>query len=98
MGILEICFVGSGLIGSVTNGLASMHIFRTFEIRTHVFTLLFIDTVLSAVSGGISAITDLLVLTGVMEVSFFYCNLAFVVIFYASYLGALITLLVASVR
>ena len=98
MAILELCFVVSAFVGCVTNGLTSLHIFRTFEIRTHVFTLLFIDAAFSAGCSSISAVTDLLLLAGVIEVSYAYCNLAFITIFYASYLGALNTLQVASVR
>jgi hypothetical protein len=87
-----------GLVGVCLNGLSLFHIVKSFNIRTHVFTLVFIDALISTVACGLTSTMYLLVVVKLADASFFFCSLAF----YSTYLpwlfGSLLTLMVAAVR
>ncbi len=64
-----------------------IHILNHFNIITHVFCLIFMDSLFSTWCAGISTVLDLLVLTGIADTSFVVCSF-----------GALLTLIIASVK
>ncbi len=93
-----IFLVGAALFGLISNSLTLVYIFQTFNIKTHVFTLLFIDALFSALCCALSSIVDFLVMFDFMEVKYIYCNLSYVAVYYSACFGAFVTLLIASIR
>ena len=45
-------------IGSVTNSIALAHVRRSFDLKVHVFTLIFIDALISTICCFLSTILD----------------------------------------
>lgn len=90
--------VGAALFGLISNSLTLVYIFQTFNIKTHVFTLLFIDALFSALCCALSSIVDFLVMFDFMKVEYIYCNLSYVAVYYSACFGAFVTLLIASIR
>ena len=86
------------IVGVCLNGLSLFHIVKSFDIRTHVFTLIFVDAVISTVGCSITSTVYFLVVVQFADQSLFFCTL----MFYSGYLpwlfGSLLTLIVANVR
>ncbi len=70
----------------------------TFDIRVHVFTLLFVDACISALFCAISFLVDLALIFEIIQYGSIYCNIAFVSYFYPTYFGVVITMLISAVR
>ena len=70
----------------------------TFDIKVHVFTLLFIDACISSFSCAISFSIDLALIFKTIKVASTYCNISFVSYFYPTYFGVVSTMLIAAVR
>ena len=85
-------------IGLFFNLLTLYHICATFEIKIHVFTMIFIDSVLTNVAGIISIILDTLLLVNVVERTRAYCTMVHAAVYLPFSCGALLTLQVALVR
>jgi hypothetical protein len=66
--------------------------------RIHVFTLLFVDALMSTCGSGISLVTGHMILTGLLNRSFSYCNISYLTLYLPSYYGSALTLLVAIIR
>ena len=82
----------------ITNLTTFIYIFKTFNIKYHVFTLVFLDSLISSVCSILSALLDTLFWADVIRTSYLLCHLTFVSSYLPYCLGALLTLLVASVR
>jgi hypothetical protein len=48
-------------IGFFTNGTSLVHVVRSFDLKTHVFTLVFVDAVISTICCAASVVLDILV-------------------------------------
>jgi len=70
----------------------------TFDIKIHVFTLLFIDACFSTVFCVISFTIDLALIFESIKIGSTYCNIAFISYFYPTYFGAVSTMLIGAVR
>ena len=95
---MDIFFVGAAIFGFMSNSLTSIYIFQTFNIRVHVFALLFVDAFFSAICCAVSSTIDLLVMFDFMKLEYIYCNISYVAIYYSSCFGAFLTFLIASIR
>jgi hypothetical protein len=84
--------------GCLTNGLALLHIYRSFNLKIHAFSLLFIDSIISTASSLFLTLLHILYLTNQVEHSEVFCTLEFLGFFLPFYLGACTTFLVASIR
>ena len=82
----------------LTNLTTHIYILKTFNIKTHVFTLVFLDSLISSVCSFLSAILDTLFLVDIIKPSHVLCYLTFLTSFLPNCLGAVFTLLVTSLR
>jgi hypothetical protein len=84
------------LIGLVLNAATMVYLQATFDIKKHVFLLIFIDASISTISAGASSVIDTILISGQRN----YPSCFIIVI--ANYLpcsyGALLTLLIAFIR
>jgi hypothetical protein len=48
-------------IGFFTNGTSLVHVIRSFDLKIHVFTLVFVDAVISTICCAASVVLDILV-------------------------------------
>ena len=83
------------LLGFFSNLLTVIYIFKSFEIKTHVFALIFLDSVISFLCSGISIILDLLLFSGYFHPA---CRITFFTIYLPGCYGAVLTFLITSVR
>jgi len=93
--VVYFCLDVVGLLSNVT---ALLYIFQSFNIKTHVFTLIFLDALISTACVIISSITDLLLITNIVLFQNFVCTILFLVSFLPCIYGALLTLIIAIVR
>jgi hypothetical protein len=93
-----VIFFGLEFVGLALNFTTLIFIVKSFDIKTHVFTLLFIDAVQSTIGSAISVFLDALVISGVSDVSFAYCTFSYVVIYFPSNFGAFLTMLIDVIR
>lgn len=91
-------FLAVGLLGFITNLSTLIYILKSFDINIHVFALIFIDSFMSTSSAGISTVLDIFVLSDVTDSSFLICSLQFLTCYLPNNFGALLTLIIASVR
>ena len=91
-------FVSLDLVGILSNGLTLIYIFKSFDVKVNVFTLIFIDAGFSVVCGVIALMADFLLAVGDVEPNLWLCNLTSTVVFLPSMLGAVLTLEVAVIR
>jgi hypothetical protein len=84
--------------GCLTNGLALLHIYRSFNLKIHAFSLLFIDSIISTSCSFFLTLLHILYLTNQVDHSEVFCTLEFLGFFLPFYLGACTTFLVASIR
>ena len=82
----------------ITNLTTFIYIFKTFNIKTHVFTLVFLDSLISSVCSILSAILDTFFWADIIQPNYFLCHLTFLTSYLPNCLGAVFTLLVTSVR
>ena len=84
--------------GCLTNFLTLLYILKRFDIRVHVFTLIFIDVIISLVSSLISVTLDAFVMGDLITVSPIYCHISFLTIWLPIFYGDILTFKVAFVR
>ena len=92
-----ICLTISAL-GFIYNGFTLLYIFHFFNIRRHVFLLLFIDNFFSSLCCLICFIIDLLAFTKTIEWSFFFCNILFLTLYLPINFGAITMMLISALR
>ena len=91
-------FFGLGVVGFLSNAATLLYIVKSFDITTHVFALLFIDATLSTIFPALSALTDFLVVTNLVQTGLVYCNFSFAFVYLPNFAGSVLTLIIASVR
>ena len=60
-------FLGIDIFGFVSNGLALVYILRSFDVKVHVFTLVFIDALFAVICFALSSVLDLLIITNAIN-------------------------------
>jgi hypothetical protein len=56
-------FLGIDSFGLLLNGLTLIYILKSFDIKVHVFTLVFMDALFAVISFALSSVLDLLIIT-----------------------------------
>ncbi len=91
-------FLGVFALSLCCNTATLVYIISNFDIKTHVFTLLFLDVLFSTICSGICVVFDLMVVSGLIKINFTYCTISFLSLYLPSCYGAGITLAVAAIR
>ena len=91
-------FLAFGSLGFLTNSATLIYIVRNFNIRIHVYSLLFIDSLISTICALTSLIVDLLLVFDVLSKSLVYCITSHLAIFIPTYYGSILTFMVALIR
>ena len=81
-----------------TNIITLLYICKTFNIKTHVFTLIFLDSLISSLGSIISSSLDTLFLSGLLQPTYLLCYSAFLSNFLPICFGAILTLLLSLIR
>jgi hypothetical protein len=84
--------------GLLSNFIALVHIYRSFNLKIHIFALLFVDSIISTACSIFLAFLHILSMTTQVEQSKTFCTFEFLGFYLPSYLGACLTFLVASIR
>ena len=95
---IKLLFLGLGVLGFICNGATLFYILKSFDISTHVFALLFIDASLSTIFPAVTLMAEFLVITNLVETNLVYCNISFAAVYFPSFAGAVLTLIIAFVR
>ena len=87
------------LLSAVTNLTALAHVARSFDLKTHVFFLTFIDALISSVCAILSIVVDVVwSFVDIKQFRLIVCSIDFLTHILPSYLGAFLTFLVTSIR
>ena len=71
---------------------------KSFNLKTHVFTLLFIDSLSSTICSIASVVFDTIFLTKSFEPNFISCSFAFFAAYLPNSFGSILTFLIAVTR
>ena len=93
-----VIFLAFDICAVFTNLATLLYIIKTFNIKTHVFTLLFLDCLNSSVCCVFSTLIDSLLLAGQIQGNIQVCLLAFLTGYLPNCFGAILTVLIAIVR
>ena len=93
-----IYFLIAETFGLCCNVLTLIHILKKFEIKIHVFTMIFVDSVLTNIGCVFSIILEILLLSNLVERTRTYCTLVYSSVYVPFSCGAISTFLVALVR
>ena len=81
-----------------TNASTMIYILKTFDVRIHVFALLFIDSIISTSCSLMATTIRILASTNILNWGFHNCSALFFSIFLPTYYGGILTFLVAAIR
>ena len=99
---MEIIFTITFLVldaGALTaNCCTLLYILKSFDIRTHVFSILFLDSLISTFCSGVAFIVDSLLLANQIPTNYPICTLAFLMTNLPCCFGAILTLLISQIR
>jgi len=84
------------LIGLVLNAATMVYLQATFDIKKHVFLLIFIDASISTICAGVSSVTDTILISG--DGNYTSCLIIVITNYLPCSYGALLTLLIAFIR
>ena len=84
--------------GLITNSGTLFYIFKSFDIKVHVYTLLFVDTLISTIGNFIVLNLYILKQTPLVDVNTGFCSALFFALFLPTLYGAILICLVAVVR
>jgi len=84
--------------GLLFNFATFIYIVTNFNIKVHVYTLLFIDSLICMTSSLGLIILDTFFIYGIWNNSFWYCNTWFFTLLLPTYCGGILTFLVAAIR
>ena len=73
--LTELIILCLSLVGLCFNGLAMVHVARSFDLKTHVYSLIFVDALTCTACCAATVIFDGLILLSVMGTNAFTCNL-----------------------
>ena len=93
-----IFFLALGSFGFFSNSATLIYIARSFNIQIHVYSLLFIDSLISTACALTSLIIDLLLVFDVLSKSFVYCVSSHLSMYIPFCFGAILTFMVAMIR
>ena len=93
-----IAYVIFDVVACILNQVTLKYVMTSFDIRTHVFTLLFLDSLNCSICAIISTITDTILLTEKQSHNYFLCSAAFMASYLPNCFGANLTLLIAVTR
>jgi hypothetical protein len=91
-------FITLHITGLLLNFATLLYIVTNFNIKVHVYTLLFIDSLICMLSSLGLIILDTLLIYGIWNSSFVYCNTWFFTLLLPTYFGGILTFLVAAIR
>ena len=94
----QLVYLALSMTGLLTNFSTMIYLFKTFDISTHVFALIFLDALICIFSSGISIGLNIFLLTGNTDTNYLNCSIFFLTSYLPSNCGALLTLLIVSVR
>ena len=84
--------------GLILNLGTLLYILTSFNIKIHVYTLLFIDSLICTTFSVVLVILDVFLIHEILSNSFWYCNVWFFTLFLPTYCGGILTFLVAIIR
>ena len=93
-----VLFLAIDVCADFTNLTTLIYIATSFNIKTHVFTLIFLDSLISTLCSVISTLFDSLLLAGQIQANINACFLAFLTAYLSNCFGAILTFLIAAVR
>ena len=96
--IFLVIFLAIDICATFTNFTTLVYIATTFNIKTHVFTLIFLDSISSTVCSVVSTLFDSLLLAGKLQPNHHVCFLAFLIVNLSNCFGSIFTALIAIVR
>lgn len=96
--MMNLPFIVITAAGIAFNLSTFVYILKNFDITLHVYSLLFIDSLISTSSSFASFSLETLIGTGYMDRSYHYCTLSFLSLYWPTYYGGILTLLVACIR
>ena len=79
----------------MTNSTALIHVVRSFDLKTHVITLVFVDALLCTFCCAISLILNSVIVSNSVHLNAVSCNIGFVAAYLPSFMGSGLTLLVS---
>ena len=91
-------FIVISATGIAFNVSTFCYILKNFDITVHVYSLLFIDSLISTFSSFASFSLEVLIGNGLLSRSYNYCTLSFLSLFLPTYYGGVLTFLVACIR
>ena len=86
-----IFFLALGSLGFFSNSATVIYIARSFNIQIHVYSLLFIDSLISTACALTSLIIDLLLVFDILSKSFVYCVISHLSMYIPFCFGAILT-------
>ena len=93
-----ISYVIIDILSCLMNLVTLQFVFKSFNIKTHVFALLFLDSLNCSICAIISTITDSILLSGKFDQKYALCSVSFFVSYLPNSFGAALTLLIALTR
>jgi hypothetical protein len=84
--------------GCLTNTSTLYYILKNFDVTVHVFTLVFVDSIISTSCSFVAAIIYSLGMTNIISLDLTNCSVIFFSTFLPLYLGGILTFLVAAIR
>ena len=78
----------------MTNSTALIHVVRSFDLKTHVITLIFVDALLCTFCCAVSLILNSVIVSNSVNLNVVSCNIGFVAAYLPSFMGSGLTLLV----
>ena len=93
-----VIFLALDICAGFTNSATLFYITKTFNVKTHVFTLIFLDSLNSSVCSVFSTLINSLLLAGQIPANIQVCLLAFLTGYLPNCFGAILTVLISIVR
>ena len=88
-------YLALDILGCFSNFSTLIYIFKSFDIGTHVFTLIFLDSLISTLCSAISTVSDILFFAGHFNPT---CQIAFLATYLPGSYGAVLTFLISNIR
>ena len=96
--IIQITSVFIDITACLLNLITFQFVFKSFNIRKHVFALLFLDSLNCCICAIFSTILDTILLSEKISELYLVCSVAFLVSYLPNSLGAILTLIIAVIR
>ena len=96
--IIQITSVLIDITACLLNLITFQFVFKSFNIRKHVFALLFLDSLNCCICAIFATILDTILLSEKISEIYLVCSVAFLVSYLPNSLGAILTLIIAVIR